>query len=97
MARARVVMNRAGFDAFRNDATLVAALEETAEQIRARAQSNIDGRTSARPFTGDKPGEDVSVTVVHNRSRAVAFVGTSTVRGHYAEAADRALNRAVGG
>jgi hypothetical protein len=97
MARPRVVMNRGGFDAFRKDPTVVAALEETAEQIRSRAQSNINGHTSERPFTGDQPGEDISVTVVHNRTRAVAFVGTATIRGHYAEAANRALNRAVGG
>lgn len=97
MARVRVVMNRAGFDAFRKDPSVVAALEETAERMRARAQANIDAQTSERPFTGDKRGEDVDVRVVHNPSRAVAFVGTATIRGHYAEAADRALNRAVGG
>jgi hypothetical protein len=96
MARVRVVMNRAGFDAFRKDPSVVAALEEAAEQVRSRAQANIDAHTSERPFTGDKPGEDVDVTIVQNATRAVAFVGTSTIRGHYAEAADRALNRAIG-
>lgn len=93
MAQARVVMNRAGYDAYRNDSSVVAALEEAATTIQERAQANVDELTP-RPFVS--PGPDIEVETVHNRSRAVVFVATGTLKARTAEAKNRALNRALG-
>lgn len=94
MARSRVVINRAGFNALRNSPEMVAALEAVAEPIRARAQANVDALTD-REFLS--PGQDITVATVHNPTRAVTFVATATLKARTAEHLNRALNRAVQG
>lgn len=94
MPSSRVVMNRAGYDAYRNSPEVVAVLEQLAAGIQQSAQRNVDQLT-ARPF--DSPGPDITVQTVHNPSRAVVFIATATLKARTAEATTRALNRAIGG
>lgn len=95
MSRTTVVMNVAGYNAYRNDPTVVAVLEDLGERIRARAQANVD-TAFVRPWSA-QAGDDITLETVHDSSRAVVFIATATEKARTAEHVGRALNRAVSG
>lgn len=88
----RLVMNVAGFNAYRNSASVTAAIEALAEDVAKAAQANVE-QSSARHIPSD--GQDVIARTKHTSSRVRAYVSTRTERGQVAEHVDRALNRAI--
>jgi hypothetical protein len=89
MGAPRVVVKLAAFNAIRNSAEVVALLEAEGQRIAAAANAAVTSRT-------DTSEDPFGVNTVHNASRAVTFVHTTSYDGIVAEATNRALTRAVG-
>lgn len=89
-ANVRLKLNIPAFNEYRNDPSVVDALETIAHEIAARANAAV----TAREYPED--GDAFKVNTVHNRTRAVTFVFTGGFDGELAEATTRALSRAVG-
>jgi hypothetical protein len=88
MPSVRIEVHVAAFNEYRNSESVVAALEDIAHGIQGRAESAVTHRT--------RPDEPFRVETIHNATRAVTFVSTNTFDGELAEAAHRALSRAIG-
>lgn len=87
MGTTRIQLNIPAFNAYRNEQSVVDAMEAIANEIAGRANSAVT--------THEDPGDPFVVETVHNRSRAVTFVRTANIDGRLAEAHHRTLSLSI--